>query len=123
MESASIESLDKAVSERLSSIVKMIQLPVTDTALIESILLGLTRECGKIEFARDRNPFDHYTIISEYPVVSDHYVEESDIVICNNKKYAIELAYKKLKFTDLNSNKTVSVVYNIKFYMLRPAGD
>jgi len=100
---------------------RMIQLPLTDISLLETILVGLTRECGKLEFARDRNPYDHTTIISEFPMISDHYVEESDTIVCNGKKYTLDLVYKKLKFTDIYSGKTASVVYNIKFYMLRPA--
>ena len=123
MENVEVITLDKSVSETVSRAIKQIELPTRYTAMIETILIHLVKECGKVKLEWDPNKYDHPVVINEYPVVSDHYVEETDTIICRNKKYLLDLVYKKLKITDLESGRSTDIVYSIRYFMLRPAGE
>ncbi|MCI4409714.1 MAG: hypothetical protein JHC26_11535 [Thermofilum sp.] len=118
MEDVGVEALDKAVSEAVENI----QLPATDTYMLGIIFERLSKECGKIEYTRLYRPCGDNIVVSEYPLVFKQCVDEMDVLLCNDKQLFMYLKYDALKFVDVYTGKSVSIVFNIRSSSLKQDG-
>jgi hypothetical protein len=110
-----VKTLDKAVSEA----VKNIQLPATDETMLKVIFEQMSKECGKVEYARLYRPCGDSIVVSEYPLVLKQCVDEMDVVFLCGKQFFMYLVYDALKFVDVYTGRSVSVVFNIRSYSLK----